>query len=103
MEACINNHQKACAELLRRGADTNIKAGGKTALHHAVIHGYPNLVEMLLRHGARTDIRVDVDESDFTDHDGCTALQIAEAELGQRGGGKPRFSEIANMLRQYSR
>ena len=98
ISASIQNHEKAVAELLRRGADPNIKGGGKTALVHAVAMANRGCVELLLRGGARTDIRVDVDDSDYTENDGMSPLEIVEAELAGRGA-RPRMADIGRMLR----
>jgi uncharacterized protein len=46
--------------LLEAGADVNAtQAGGFTPLHSAAAAGKPELVKLLLKHGARADIRCD--------------------------------------------
>ena len=77
IEACINNHECLVAELVRRGANLDIKAKGKNALHYSVLLAHPNCAKPLLDAGARTDIRIDVDDSDHTECDGMTALESA--------------------------
>ena len=67
--------------LVKRGANLDMKAKGKTALHYAVLNVHPNCAKPLLDAGARTDIRVDVDDSDFTEADGMTAMEIVEDKL----------------------
>ena len=81
IEACIHNHESLVAELVKRGANLDMKAKGKTALHYAVLNVHPNCAKPLLDAGARTDIRVDVDDSDFTEADGMTAMEIVEDKL----------------------
>lgn len=97
--ACINNHVDLVAELVRRGASLDTKAGGKTALHFCATFGHPKCAQILLQGGARADIRVDVDNSDFTENDGLTALEIVEADVA-RHGQRPRQRELLHMLRE---
>ena len=75
--ACINNHECLVAELVRRGAKLDVKAKGKTALHYACLLAHPNCAKILLDGGARTDIRVDQDDTDFTEADGMTVRSLS--------------------------
>ena len=85
-------------ELLRRGANKDtLGSGGKSALHLATIHGNKGCVELLLRAGAKADLRCAEDDSDFTAYDGLTALEIVESQLAS--GPRPRLPDIAKMLR----
>ena len=96
--AAIENHESLLGELLRRGAKADHKGrGGKTALMHAATFGNRGCVEKLLRAGADATIRADIDDSDFTENDGLTALEIVEADL--RTHVRPRLADIAHMLR----
>ena len=101
--AVVDNHDNLVAELLRRGADTDTCGqGGKTALMLAAKFGHAKCVEHLLRAGARADLRAAEDDSDFTEHDGLTTLEIVEAETSTKGS-KPRFAEITRMLSDAER
>ena len=61
-----------CQALLEGGADPNVtQAGGWTPLHQAAAHGRAPVVELLLSHGAATDIRSE---------DNRTAAEMAEAK-----------------------
>jgi hypothetical protein len=56
----------ACFRLLVERADPNVSGGGQTILHTVMAHGEPKhlpFAELLLDHGARTDIRDDLLES----------------------------------------
>ena len=100
MTACIADHKEIVAELIRRGADLNIKSGGKTSLHHCAALGQSGPARLLLEAGARTDLRVDVDDSEFTENDGLTALEIVENEIAQ-GGMRPRYRDLLRLLQQH--
>ena len=97
MMAAINNHAELVQELVRRGADLDMKAGGKNALHFAATFGHPKCAQALLDGGASPGIRVDVDDTEFTENDGLTALEIVEADIS-RYGQRPRQSELRRML-----
>ena len=98
--ACVENHEALVADLLRRGASVDFKGrGGKTALMHACIFGNQGCVQLCLRAGANPLVRSDVDDTDFTEYDGMTALEITEAEI-QAKGARPRQIEIVRMLRE---
>ena len=100
MMACIENHAALLSELIKRGADLNDKGtGGKSALHLATIHGNNKCVESLLRAGAQANLRCAVDDTDYTDFDGMTALEIVESQLAA-SGPRPRLPDIARMLRE---
>ena len=81
IQAAVNNHESLVAELLRRGADVNLYARGKNALHFAAVLGHSNVTALLLRAGADWNLRVAEDNSDYTECDGMTALQIVEHKL----------------------
>lgn len=99
MMACIENHEQIVAELLKRKPDIDGKGtGGKNALHLAAIHCNKGCIELLLKAGARADIRTVVDDTDYTSYDGMTALEIIEAQLAN--GKRPRLPEMARMLRE---
>ena len=100
MMACIKDHADITAELVRRGADLNMKSGGKTALHHCAALGHPACARLLLEAGAKTDIRVDVDDSEFTENDGLTALEIVQNEIAE-GGMRPRHRDMLLVLQQH--
>lgn len=58
--AVINRHTGAAKLALDAGADVNCFLpvhSHSTALHQAALHDDPALIEMLLAHGARTDVR----------------------------------------------
>jgi hypothetical protein len=76
--------------LLENGADANVTLQSLTLLHAAAFAGYPDIVELLLKHGADPSIR---------DSDGKTALDFAREsnrkdvvkiieEFISRSGGK---------------
>ena len=85
--------------LLARGADPNQKAGGKSALHFAAILGHSNAVKLLLLYGASTTFRVDEDDTDYTECDGLTALEIVEEKIEfARDPLRERLAESREML-----
>jgi ankyrin repeat protein len=120
--ACINNHECLVAELVRRGGALDVKAKGKTALHYACLLAHPNCAKILLDAGARTDIRVDEDDTDFTEADGMTvtsrgprqssaaakpplcraqALEIVQDKLlGKRDPEAERLRELLRLLQR---
>ena len=101
--AVIDNHDNLVGELLHRGADADSRGrGGKTSLMIAAKFGHAKCVEHLLRAGARADLRAAEDDTDFTEHDGLTALEIVAAETSTKGV-KPRFSDITRMLSEAER
>ena len=98
--ACVENHEALVTELLQRGASVDFKGrGGKTALIYGTIFANTGCVELLLRYGADPTIRTDVDDTDFTEFDGMTALEIVESEI-QAKGTRPRFIQLVSMLRE---
>lgn len=101
IRACIENHESLVAELLKRGASLDLKAKGKTALHYACVFAQVNCAKLLLHAGADTRIRVDVDDSEYTECDGMTALEIVEQKLpGTRDPCGARLRELRALLRQ---
>ena len=99
MLSCIEGHEKMCEELIKRGANLDDRAtGGKSALHLAAIHENKRCVELLLAAGAQANLRVAEDDTDYTECDGMTALEIIEAKL--QNGPRPRLADIARMLRE---
>jgi ankyrin repeat protein len=53
-----------CKILLEGGADPNVaQAGGWTPLHQAATHGRMKIVQLLLEHGAKVDIKSDDDRT----------------------------------------
>ena len=99
MLSCIEGHEKMCEELIKRGATLNeLATGGKSALHLATIHENKRCVELLLAAGAQANLRVAEDDTDYTECDGMTALEIIEAKL--QNGPRPRLADIARMLRE---
>ena len=101
MMACVRNQEALVAELVRRGADLNLKSGGKTALHHCAGLGHPGPARILLEAGADIKLRVDVDDSEFTENDGKTALEIVQDEIAA-GGMRPRHRDLLRLLLHYS-
>ena len=99
MQAVISNNEELVAALLARGADPNQKAGGKSALHFAAILGHSNAVKLLLLYGASTTLRVDEDDTDYTECDGLTALEIVEEKIEfARDPLRERLAESREML-----
>ena len=99
MQACVQNHEALVCELIRRGADLDYKGRvGKTALILAATFGNDGCVSQLLRAGANPLLRVDEDDTEYTENDGMTALEIVEAEI-KRDGCRPRTLAITRMLR----
>ena len=99
MSACINNHEVLVAELVARGAALDVKAKGKTALHFSCLLAHPNCAKPLLDSGARTDIQVDEDDTDYTECDGMTALEIVREKLiGARDPIAERLRTLEKML-----
>ena len=97
---CMNN-EDLVAELLKRGASVDIKAMGKTALHFAAVHGHSSCARLLLQYGASPSVRVDVDDTDYTECDGMTALEIVESKITfARDPLRERLAEIQRMLTQ---
>jgi len=77
MMAIVEKRDEVVMELLqaRTGINVNIRdVEGKTALIHACISGRKEMVQALLRHGARASRRI---HTDATDQDGQTALMYA--------------------------
>ena len=99
--ATINNNESLVAELLRRGAEVDLKAQGKAALHFAAVLGHASIAEYLIQYGASTSLRVDVDDTDYTECDGMTALEIVEEKaVFARDPVKERLVEMGEMLRR---
>lgn len=97
--AVVNNNETFVAELLRRGAACDIKAQGKTALHFAAVLGHASCARLLLQHGASTALRVDEDNTDYTECDGMTALEIVEHKITYaRDPLRERLAELRQML-----
>lgn len=101
MTACVQNNPELVEAILKRGAAVDLKSGGKTALHHAVIFGHPKCVQLLLEHGADPHLRVDEDDSDFTSNDGLTSLEIIELEI-EREGLRPYNRDCLRLLQTFS-
>lgn len=98
MMACLRDQADLVAELLSRpGVNINLKVNGKTALHHAATMGNDQCAQLLLDAGADRHIRVDIDDSEFTENDGLTALEIVD-NLIAREGMKPRQQRLQRML-----
>ena len=102
MQATVSNNEDLAAELLRRGASVDIKAQGKTALHLAAVLGHSSIARMLLEYGASPSLRVDVDDTDYTECDGMTALEIAiEKAQFARDPLKERLLEMQRLMQKY--
>ena len=101
MTACVQDHAELTAELLRRGANPDTKTNGKTALHHAVKMGHPKCVKLLLEAGADPLIRVDVDNSEFTENDGMSALEIIQSDI-ELEGLRPQNRDCLKLVSQYT-
>ena len=99
--ACFEDDAKLVAELCARGADVNLKAGGKTALMHCAVVGSPACGKLLLEYGADPHMRADVDDTDFTQYDGMTAQEMLEQEIAQFGM-RPRHRALLVALQQYA-
>lgn len=56
--AIDSDHEDMALFLLRQGADPDLKGAGRTALHSAVQHEMPTLVQALLDHGANPNARL---------------------------------------------
>ena len=124
MMSCINGHDKLCAELCRRGADVNLKTNGKvrplrhistrcrgaypytarlscpqTALMLAAVFGRPQCALDIVNAGADVHLRSDVDDSEYTEYDGMTALEMIEHEI-EVEGMKPNNLRVLQLLRE---
>jgi hypothetical protein len=76
---------------LSRGVDINaVATNSRTALHDAAIAGAVGEVALLLKHGARTDVR---------DADGHTALDFAR-QIQQQHPSEPNRAEVVRLLEQ---
>ena len=77
-----------------------IKAKGKTALHYACLLGHVTCAKHLIDAGADLEVRVDVDDSDYTECDGMSPLEIViDKALISRDPLKARMLEIERLLR----
>ena len=100
MAACINNHESLVYELIKRGADMELKTKGKTALHYACLLGHVTCAKHLIDAGANLTTRVDVDDSDYTECDGMAPLEIVmDKAIISRDPLKARMLEIERLLR----
>ena len=97
MLATMCDHEALVAELLKRGAKTDIKANGKAALHLAATMGHPKCMKLLLEYGADAALRVDIDDTEFTENDGLSSLEIIE-KSAEETGMKPRHHDCRRML-----
>ena len=98
MMACLKDQADLVAELLsRKGVNIDMKSAGKTALIHAATMGNARCAQLLLEAGADPNIRADVDDSDFTENDGLTALEVVENDIA-RNGMRPRHRQLLLML-----
>lgn len=101
ISAVIANNEDLVAELLRRGASVDIKAQGKNALHFACVLGHSSCVRLLLLHGSSPEVRVDQDNSDYTECDGMDALEIVREKIVfARDPLRERLAEIGRMLEE---
>ena len=100
MMACISDHKEIVQELIQRGANLDLKSGGKTALHHCAALGNAGPARLLIEAGARTDLRVDVDDSEYTENDGLTALEIVQNDIADFGM-RPRHRELLLLLQDH--
>ena len=99
MQACIQNNETLVAELLKRGASTDIYAQGKTALHFACLLGHSNAAALLLQYKADTNLRVAIDDSDYTECDGMTPLEIVEHKMElARDPLRERYADLKAQL-----
>ena len=102
IQACIANNEELVAELLKRGAAVDLKAQGKAALHFATILGHSNCALLLLQNGATPTLRVDQDDTDYTECDGMTSLEIVQSKIVYaRDPLRQRLAELDEMLRKY--
>ncbi|MEC4720155.1 ankyrin repeat domain-containing protein [Noviherbaspirillum sp. CPCC 100848] len=91
-----NDAEDILGLFLSRGVDINAadkRANDWTALHSAAMNSAPDRVAMLLRYGARTDVR---------DKHGSTPLDVARRAL-QRFPGDPRLPENIRLLEAAER
>ena len=65
----------------------------------AATFGTPRCAQHLLDAGADVHVRADQDDSDFTENDGLTALEIVENEIA-RNGMRPRHRALMLMLQE---
>ena len=104
IQAVIANNEDLVAELLKRGAAVDIKAQGKAALHFAAVLGHSSCARMLLEYGASPTQRVDQDDTDYTECDGMTALEIVtEKAQFARDPLRERLLEMQRMLLNISK
>ena len=100
MMACIQDHPKLVEDLVcRPGLNLDMKANGKTAVMYAAIFGNFRCLAACLDAGARADIISDVDDSEFTEYDGLSALQMMEAEIAKEGM-QPRNRKCLMLLQE---
>ena len=96
--ASMQGHEKMVDLLISRGARLDHQSSdGATPLLCAAEHGRGNIVKKLLEAGANPNIRADVDDSDFTENDGLTALEVVENDIA-RNGMRPRHRQLLLML-----
>lgn len=101
--ACISNNESLVYQLVNRGAALDIKAKGKTALHYACLLGHVQCAKHLLDAGADLSVRVDIDDSDYTECDGMTCLEIViDKQITSRDPLRARLAEIERMLHNPS-
>ena len=99
MVATMSDHDALVQELLQRGAKVDMKVNGKAALHLAATMGHPKCMRLLLDYGADPNLRVDIDDAEFTENDGLSALEIIEKGVAATGM-KPRHYDCLRMLQE---
>jgi ankyrin repeat protein len=85
--AAVRGDAKAVSILLRAGADVNaIVEDGCTALHYAAGFNHTEIVQLLLEHGAFTDVRNDFGRTPIEDAElsgNAEAVEMIKAYVGR--------------------
>ncbi|XP_034043019.1 ankyrin repeat and SOCS box protein 9-like [Thalassophryne amazonica] len=84
--ACSNQHVDTARKLLQLGACVNSRVSGNSALHIAARLSNPDLVSILLEHGADCSLR---NSEDKQPQDLASPNSLAERLLRQSGGATP--------------
>ncbi|KAM3607069.1 uncharacterized protein V6R79_001470 [Siganus canaliculatus] len=88
--ACSNQHLGAVRKLLQLGASVNSSVSGDSPLHIAARLSSPELVSLLLDHGARGSLRNSEGKQPL---DLAPSGSLVEKLLRQAGGTQPKLTE----------